>query len=200
MATFTRTIREQVTDSIRDDVVSGNFPTGEPLRESAIAERLGVSRGPVRDAFLQLAQEGFLAYQANRGVTVRNPPEADNREFIISLRHQIESYVIRRGLKATTDEQLATIESRLHELKAACDTDDVAAIARCDIAFHESILLACGGEDFLPIWKWLCSQMLLTYSRLEDARQIYREHREIMDAVRKRAKAASVAAVKANIR
>lgn len=200
MASFTRTIREQVTDSIRDDVVAGNFPTGEPLRETAIAERLGVSRGPVRDAFLQLAQEGFLAYQANRGVTVRNPPEPDNREFIISLRHQIESYVIRRGIKSVSDDQLATIEARLKELKSACDTDDVAAIARCDIAFHEAILSACDGDDFLPIWKWLCSQMLLTYSRLEDAGQIYREHKTIMDALRKRAKQATVNAVKANIR
>ncbi|MDP6721301.1 MAG: GntR family transcriptional regulator, partial [Pirellulaceae bacterium] len=97
MAVIARTIREQVTNQIRDDLVAGNFPDGCVLREAELAKRFGVSRGPIRDAFLQLTQEGFLAYEANRGVRLREPPDPENREFIVSLRIQIETFVIRKG-------------------------------------------------------------------------------------------------------
>jgi DNA-binding GntR family transcriptional regulator len=199
MASITRTIREQVTDQIRDDVVAGNFPTGKPLRESELAERFGVSRGPIRDAFLQLSQEGFLAYQANRGVTVRQAPDAANRGFIVSLRQQIECYVIRRGLNQLDDQGVAKIEAALRDLKLACAGDDVAAVAHADMAFHEAVLLACGGEDFLAVWKLLCSQMLLTYTRLDNYEQVYDEHVEILEALKARKKQVLVATIKANI-
>jgi len=198
MSLISRTIREQVTDQIRDEVVAGNFPVGEPLREAELAERFGVSRGPIRDAFLQLSQEGVLAYQANRGVTVRQAPEPANREFVMSLRQQIECYVIRRGI-GQLNGSWTTIETALADLKTACATGDVAAVARCDMAFHEAILVACGGEDFLPVWKWLCSQMLLAYTRLDNYEQVYDEHVQIFAAMRTGKKQPLVAAIKANI-
>ena len=119
MAPINRTIREQVTDQIRDDVVAGKFPAGQALRESELAERFGVSRGPVRDAFLQLSQEGFLAYQANRGVTVRNPPDSVDHEFIVSLRQQIECHVIKRGLERIEQTAWEKMETALAELESA---------------------------------------------------------------------------------
>ena len=200
MATITRTIREQVTNQIRDDVVAGKFPAGEPLREAELAERFGVSRGPIRDAFLQLSQEGFLGYQANRGVTVRKPPRAENREFIVLLRQQIESYIIRRGLDQLRNGSLAPIKAALNDLKSACAEGDVTTVAKCDMAFHEAILVACNGDEFLPVWKWLCSQMLLTYSRLQNYQQVYDEHVEILEALEGGRKQTAIAAMKANIR
>lgn len=189
-----------MTNQIRDDVVAGNFPAGHPLREGELARQFGVSRGPIRDAFLQLSQEGLLAYQANRGVTVRQPPESANREFIVSLRQQIECYVIRRGLKKLDDQGLAGIEAALGELQGACAGDDVAEVARCDMAFHEAVLVACGGEDFMAIWKLLCAQMLLAYSRLDNYDQVYEEHVEILHALRTGKKAAVASSIKSNIR
>ncbi len=115
MASIPQTIREQVTSQIRDELVSGNFPAGATLRESELAERFGVSRGPIRDAFLQLSHEGFLAYQANRGVTVRHPPDPADREFITSLRKQVETHVIRKGLVRLSDESLRENRSDFDE-------------------------------------------------------------------------------------
>lgn len=200
MTSLARTIREQVANLIRDDVLAGHFPAGQPLRETEIAARFGVSRGPVRDAFLQLTQEGFLAYQANRGVTVRHPPDSQNRDFIVHLRRQIEEYIVRGGLQQLGGEQMAAVEKALHHLRTACEAEEVPAVAGADIAFHQTLLEVCGGGDFLPIWKWLCSQMLLAYSQLADFRQIYREHERIMEGVRAKNKRAVAAAIKANIR
>ena len=200
MALITRTIREQVTNQIRDEVVAGNFPAGQALREGDLAERFGVSRGPIRDAFLQLSQEGFLAYQANRGVKVRPAPEAENREFIVSLRQQIECFVIRRGLDQLQNGGLASIRSALNNLETACTAGNVADVARCDMAFHEATLTTLGGDDFLPVWKWLCSQMLLAYSRLENYQQVYEEHVQILAALESGRKQDVIAAIKSNIR
>ena len=200
MASITRTIREQVTNQIRDDVVAGIFPPGQPLRESELAERFGVSRGPIRDAFLQLSQEGFLAYQANRGVTVRQPPEPENREFVMSLRRQIECNVIRRALPRLAELDLTGVVSALADLRVACEGDDVAAVARGDMAFHQALLIAMGGDEFLPVWKLLCSQMLLAYSRLDNYQQLYDEHARILRAIEAGDQQAVVAAIEANIR
>ena len=168
MGLIARTIREQVTDRIRDDLVAGNFSHGAVLREAELAKRFGVSRGPIRDAFLQLSQEGFLAYEANRGVKLRQPPDPENRDFIVSLRVQIETFVIKKGFSRLRGDSLVTVENALQELKTACAGNDVAAVARCDMAFHEAILAGCRGDDFILAWKQLCSRMLLTYTRLDD--------------------------------
>jgi DNA-binding GntR family transcriptional regulator len=200
MGPMPRTIREQITTQIRDDLVAGTFPAGSMLRESELAERFGVSRGPIRDAFLQLSNEGFLAYQANRGVTVRHPPDPQDREFITSLRKQLEAHVIKKGIAGLSDESVKRIGQALQNLKVACDSGDVAVIARCDMQFHELILVACGGEDLVPAWKQLCSRMLLTYTRLSDYQEAYREHAAIFESLRSKKKQATIAAVKANIK
>ncbi len=194
------TIREQVTNRIRDDVIAGNFPAERPLREVELAKKFQVSRGPIRDAFLTLSQEGFLAYQSNRGVTVRRPPDPEHRPFIVSIRRQIESYVVASGIETLDEEQLATIDAALLGVKNACVGHEVVKVARADMAFHEAILIASGGSDFLPIWKWLCSQMMLTYSRLDHYEEVFEEHLQIMQALRTRDLDACLAALEVNIR
>ncbi|MHC4993821.1 MAG: GntR family transcriptional regulator [Planctomycetota bacterium] len=200
MPSISRTIREQVTDQIRDDLIAGVFPEGHAIRETELAKRFGVSRGPIRDAFLKLSQEGFLAYEANRGVKLRQPPDPENREFIVSLRKQIETFVITKGLDRLTGAALDPAASALQKLKDVCAEDDVAAVARCDMAFHEAILTAAGGDDFILAWKQLCSHMLLTYSRLKDYRQVYDEHAALLGAIRSGDPKAVNAAIQSNIR
>ncbi len=195
-----KTVREQVTMKLRDELVAGQYPGGSVLREAELAARLGVSRGPVRDAFLQLSQEGFLAYQANRGVTVRHPPNRKNRTFIVSLRIQIESFAVENGLADINDEGLAQIRFSLENLQKACAGDDAAQVARCDMGFHEAILLACGGEDLIQAWRQLCAKMLMNYSRLTNYTEVYAEHMSIMAPVQSQNVKATIKALRDNIK
>lgn len=195
-----RTVREQVTNQIRDDLVSGRFEAGTMLRETELAKRFGVSRGPVRDAFIQLSHEGYLAYQANRGVMVRHPPNPDDRKFITSLRQQIECHVVQKGIADISDESLAKVEETLLRLKSACDSGVATKIALCDIEFHEAILVACGGEDLVAAWRQLCSRMLLTYTRHGHYDQAYQEHVDIFQPLSQRKLRPTIAAIKANIK
>lgn len=195
-----QTVREQVTRALRDELVAGNFEGGHVLREVELAQRLGVSRGPVRDAFLQLSHEGFLAYVANRGVTVRHPPVKKNRDLIVSLRVQIEVFAVKSGLDEIDEEGFERIAVALRELKFACGNDSAAAVARCDMAFHEAVLLACGAEDFLEVWRQLCAKMLMAYSRLHDYGEVLEEHQHILDALKSKNKQEVIKALKENIR
>ncbi len=192
-------IREEITDKIRDELVAGNFRAGLALRESELAERFGVSRGPIRDAFLQLSQEGFLAYQVNKGVTVRHPLVGEDREFIASLRVQIELYIVDKGFNQITERGLNEVAESLRELELACQTGEVAKIAKADMAFHVSILQACGGDDHIQVWRQLCSRMLLTYTRLGNYEAIYQEHVDVYQALRSKMKDVALAAINSNI-
>jgi len=193
------TIREEITGKIRDELVAGNFQAGIALRETELAERFGVSRGPIRDAFLQLSQEGFLAYQVNRGVTVRHPLIGEDREFIASIRVQIELYVVGKGIDDLSEEGLSLIKESLKQLELACETGKVAAIARADMAFHETLLNACGGEDHIHYWRQICSRMLLAYTRLESYKALYKEHVDIYKALESKMKDVALAAINSNV-
>lgn len=192
-------IREEITDKIRHELVAGNFRAGVALRETELAERFGVSRGPIRDAFLQLSQEGFLAYQVNKGVTVRHPLVGEDREFIASLRVQIELYIVGKGFEFITDEGLEKVAESLKNLESACERGEVAIIAKADMEFHEQILLACGGDEHVQVWRQLCSRMLLTYTRLGNYEAIYQEHVNIYNAMRSKMKDVALAAINSNI-
>lgn len=170
------------------------------LREIELAGRFGVSRGPVRDAFIQLSHEGFLSYYANRGVMVRHPPNPDEREFITSIRRQIEIHIIEKGVAEVTDEGVAKIEFALDQLKAACSGGEATSIALRDIEFHETIIRVCGGEDMVGAWRQLCSRMLMMYTRHVDYDQTYREHLDIFNAIVSKSPEAAIAAINANIK
>ena len=195
-----KTIREQVTNQLRDDLVSGRYEPGTRLRETEVSKQFGVSRGPVRDAFIQLSQEGFLAYNANRGVVVCHPPKPEDREFIASLRFQIEKRVVEKGLSQLTDVGITEIEFRIERLRTACEFGEATRVALCDVEFHEAIMIACGGSDLVGAWRQLCSRMLLTYTRLRNYEEAYQEHVTIFEALKKRKVKQSVNALKANIR
>ncbi|MCM2374887.1 GntR family transcriptional regulator [Aporhodopirellula aestuarii] len=200
MSLIPQTVREQVTNQIRNDLLSGRFPAGTMLREIELAARFGVSRGPVRDAFIQLSHEGYLAYQANRGVMVRHPPNPKDREFITSVRLQIETYVIQRGFDTKSKESTADVKQALERLHEACQSGEASQVAIRDIEFHQKILVACGGEDMVPTWRQLCSRMLLTYTRLGDYGQAYKEHVAIFEPFRDGNLKKTLAAVRANIK
>ena len=75
-----RSIREQIAEHIRSDIFSGKLDEGEQLRETPLAERFGVSRGPIRDVLLQLSQEGLLISKPNKISAINWSSNAETAE------------------------------------------------------------------------------------------------------------------------
>ena len=89
--------RDSITNVIRRDLMSGKFKCDEPMREQKLATRFGTSRGPVRDALMQLTQEGVLEYQPNKGVRVSSLLTDEERDVVVAMRLELEKYCMKNS-------------------------------------------------------------------------------------------------------
>jgi DNA-binding GntR family transcriptional regulator len=194
-----RTIREQIADRIRADVLSGRLAEGTSLREQTLAEQYGVSRAPIRDALLQLTQEGLLVAKPNCGVKVGTSSIEDIQPIVVDLRRRIEVFALRKAFSTFTDADIAKLDETVEQLRAAAQQEDLSEIVRHDMALHRYILEATGNADLLAIWLPIVSRMMLHYSRHRDMMESHREHAAIVDAIRQGDKKAAVKALEANI-
>jgi DNA-binding GntR family transcriptional regulator len=196
-----RSLREQVADHLRRDVLAGELAPGAHLREVELAGRFGVSRGPVRDALLQLAQEGWLVLEPHCGAKVAGPAPEALLPLIRAQRRLIEKFALRRFFKEVTADELAGWDDILEKMRAACDREDYPAIVLQDIALHLSFIECAGQRELLELWLPLVARMRFAYEKYyHNALEIYEEHRAIVDALRRRDLRATLKALETNIK
>jgi DNA-binding GntR family transcriptional regulator len=194
-----RTIREQIADTLRDEVLSGQLAPGEHLLETELASRFGVSRGPVRDALLQLTQERMLIYRPNCGVEVATGPSETIRALVVPVRRMVEGYALRLAAARADQAAIARWKQILEQLRLAGEAGDLSAVVAHDMAFHRWIIETAGEPDLLAIWLPIITRMRLGYSRHRDLRDVYPEHVKIFEPFRKGKIEAAVQALEANI-
>jgi DNA-binding GntR family transcriptional regulator len=196
-----RGLRKQVADHLRRDVLSGELPSGERLREVELAERFGVSRGPVRDALLQLAQEGWLTLEPHCGAKVAGPAPETVLPLIRAQRRMIERFALRLFFKDITPGDLAAWDEILEKMRRACERADYPSIVLEDIALHLSFIERAGQPELLDLWLPLVARMRFAYAKYyHNALEIYDEHRAIVDALRRRDLKAALMALATNIK
>jgi DNA-binding GntR family transcriptional regulator len=196
-----RSLREQVADRLRHDVLAGELLPGAHLRETELAGRFGVSRGPVRDALLQLAQEGWLVLAPHCGAKVSSPAPEAILPLIRAQRRMLERFALRRFIKDITPDDLAGWDDILEKMRGACERDDCPAIVVQDIALHLSFIERAGQPELLDLWLPLVARMRFAYAKYYDtALEIYDEHRAIVDALRRRDLKAALKALETNVK
>jgi DNA-binding GntR family transcriptional regulator len=194
-----RTIREQIADRIRADVLSGRLAEGTSLREQTLAKQYGVSRAPIRDALLQLTQEGLLIAKPNCGVKVGMASSEEIQPLVVDLRRKIEVFALRKVFSRLSEVDVDRLDKTVERLRVACEKEDIGEIVQHDMALHRYILEATGNADLLAMWLPIVSRMMLHYSRHRDMMESHREHAAIVDAIRKGDKRAAIQALTANI-
>jgi DNA-binding GntR family transcriptional regulator len=196
-----RSLREQVAEHVRRDVLSGELAAGERLREVELAERFGVSRGPVRDALLQLAHEGVLVLQPHCGAKVAGPASDTVLPLIRSMRRTVEVFALRLVFRDLAAADFAFWEETLAKMHAACERGDVPAIVAQDIALHHALVERTDQPELLELWLPLVARMRFAYARFYwDFSEIHQEHRAIIDAFRGGDLEAAVKALETNIK
>ena len=193
-----RSVREQIVDTIRAEVLGGVWSNDAPVREQALAERFGVSRGPIRDALQQLSREGVLVYQPNKGVRVNTPPTEGERQLLQSMRREMEGYCLAQCLDRLTEADDEQLDGILAALTRACAQGDFSAIADCDLAMHRYLVRSASSE-LEAIWQSITSRLLMDYSRIDRFDQIVSEHEAIVEAVKQRDLKSAQQAINANI-
>ena len=178
------TISEQIAHQIKDDIFHGRLAVGESLKEQTMAQKYGVSRGPIRDAFKVLAKEGFLIAVPNVGVTVAPPPTPEVMQEIIRLRRHLERFALERVFDALTDEDRHEMDVALQKIHEACAAGDRSKLVNWDMAFHGVIIKKYDDRHLFEIWNKLVFRMMFNYQRLSSLEDSYREHHAILQAIR----------------
>lgn len=155
-----RLIRDDVLSSLRAAILEGTFQPGEHLVESELAEQLGTSRGPVRDALQELAQEGLVVIHPYRGAEVATLTASDIQE-IYELRSVLETYATRLAVEKATPADIDRLQSIYDEMKAVACTGDLSALVEKDVEFHHEICRLSGNRRLLKVWSSLASQVRL---------------------------------------
>lgn len=194
--TLVRSLRGQIIDQLRADVLTGRLEQGQLLRQDDLVTRFRVSRTPVREALIHLTNEGLLEAVANRGVQVRRQPPDHIQAFLTPLRRTIEVYALQLCFDELTTEDFDRWDAILHKLRQACEVRDYPSIAEHEIAFHRSVIRRAGDETLLQVWGAILSQVVSyfreSHLEYENPLDIYREHAEIVSTFQSGDKATSI--------
>ena len=179
-------LRELVCENIRQAFFDGTFSPGERLMEIQLADEMGVSRTPVREAIRKLELEGFVVMIPRRGTYVADISIKDITE-IYEVRTCLD--VLAAGLAAEriTDEELETLNVYLHEISQHVANMDIDKIVEIDTAFHDVLYTASRNERLRSIINNLREQLTgirgrtMSYpGRLVETMD---EHRYLVDAI-----------------
>lgn len=202
-ATPVRSVRHQIVDRLRGELLSGQRAPGSPMREEGLAERFGVSRMPIRNALQQLVHEGWLVAKRNCGVTVAPPPGEVVTGLLNPLRVQIETYALRLCLPRMTADRFGGLEAILEDMSSACRRKDDATVIDADFAFHQSLLTAAGLDGIVRVWKGVTALMRDYHIRGNRTHPDYGVipfvHRRLLDVFRAGDVSAAVSALASHI-
>lgn len=146
-STPSRPAADRAYAATKELVLSGDLPGGHLLSEGEIAERLGMSRTPVREAFLRLQAEELLRLIPKRGAVVV-PVSVGEADDVLDAREAVETAAVRRLLRRPDDvaEAVALLRVALERQRAHAEAGDLAAVAVADEAFHRTIVDAGGNR------------------------------------------------------
>ena len=182
-------LRDVVFKTLRQAILTGELQPGERLMEITLANRLGVSRTPVREAIHKLEQEGLVIMMPRRGAQVAQITKKDLIE-VLEVRLGLEEMAVRFACERMTDEQLTELCQAADEFSAAIERNDLTALAQADEKFHSLICRATGNDCLCGITNNLREQMYryrIEHLKNHDARKnLDGEHKAICAALEKR--------------
>lgn len=186
-----RGLSADIADRLRNAILSGHFEPGAQLREAHLAQFLGVSRGPVREALVRLEREGIVVIRRNRGAFVAQLSREDLDE-VYTLRVVLEKLALERTIELADDALLNDLRETVDAMEAATNrvvTEQEAA--ELDLRFHDLLYQGSNHRRLLESWRNLRPQIHILLLNRNVAHRDFREylvksHRELLDAIVKR--------------
>lgn len=191
---------EEVLNRLRDMAIFFEFKPGERLNEAELAERLGVSRTPVREALMTLAYEGFLE-QAGRGY-VRRRFDVQEMKDLYELRLGIEKECCAYAVKRATDEQIEALTAYLDRSRSIPSDTPVTELVLLDEGFHQRLAQMTGNGEMERMMIWMNRRIrFMRWISIEGERRdsTQKQHTALLDALRRRDEQAMLALMSAHI-
>jgi phosphonate utilization transcriptional regulator len=182
----TSSLASVVQQEIERAILQGEYAPGSKLVEAAIAEKLGVSRGPVREAFRMLEEAGLVRTEKNRGVFVRDIP-IDEAIEIFDLRAAMDELVGRKLAASITPVQLKEIRALVDGMEKAVRAADARQYHLLNLKFHDRLVEIAGNSKLTAIYRKLIKELsLFRRLNLDDGWLLpvsANEHRQIVKAI-----------------
>lgn len=156
-----QTLREKILETIRDAILKGTLKPGERVSEPDLAERFGISRTPIREAFRQLESEGYLQVIPRKGAVVASLSERDVEEFY-AIKIILEGFAARMAAEKLTEKDIERLEAINEKLVQIAGEGDVKTFFRVHNEFHEVFIKAAGNERLYE----MINQLVMKFKRL----------------------------------
>ena len=179
-------LRDVVFNTLRKAILTGELKPGEHLMEIHLANQLGVSRTPIREAIRKLELEGLVIMIPRRGALVAQITEKDLKD-VLEVRRALDALCAELACERITQEEKQQLKAACEEFEKATETGDATTIAAADVKLHEIIIEATGNRRLIQMIKNLSDQMYryrFEYIKEKDQHNnLIREHRMIYESI-----------------
>lgn len=180
-------LRGKVYQSIREDILSGDYRQGEELVESTLGEKLGVSRTPVREALRQLALEDLVEIIPNKGAFVKGIGAKDVEDIYL-IRSRLEGLCARWAARRVTEAEVSAMEEVICLSEFHAEREHYEKVYEQDTRFHELMYEACHSRMLSALLsqyhQYVQKVRKLTIQNHKRSTMSSGEHKKILDAIR----------------
>ncbi len=195
-------LRDVVFNTLRQAILTESLKPGERLMEIHLANRLGVSRTPIREAMRKLELEGLVTMIPRRGAEVARITEKSMND-VLEIRRALDILCVELACERISEEELKQLGEACSNFEKAVATKDVRKVAQADVEFHDIIAQATRNQRLIQMLNNLSEQMYRY--RFEYIKEISRheqlicEHKAILESIRERDKEKASAASRIHI-
>ncbi len=179
-------LRDVVFNTLRQAILTGELKPGERLMEIHLANRLGVSRTPIREAIRKLELEGLVTMIPRKGAEVAQITEKSMSD-VLEVRRAMDALCAELACERITDEELSQLKDACARFEQAVHTEDIKKIAQADVELHDIILQATGNNRLIQLVNNLSEQMYrYRFEYIKDFSQhekLVEEHRIIYESL-----------------
>lgn len=179
-------LRDVVFNTLRQAILRGELKPGERLMEIQLANKLGVSRTPIREAIRKLELEGLVLMIPRKGAEVAEITEK-NMLDVLEVRRALEELAVKLACERITEEEIQELKDAADAFQKILSEKDITKIAEADEAFHDVIFKSTGNDRLIQLLNSLREQMYryrLEYLKREEYHpQLLEEHQQIIDRI-----------------
>ncbi len=182
-------LRDLVFEALREAILSGELKPGERMMEVQLAEEMGVSRTPVREAIRKLELEGLVVMIPRKGAYVAGLSLKEAAD-VFEVRASLEGLAAALTAERITDDEIDAMEKILEEISSAVENSDVETVIKKDAEFHNVLFSATRNAQLAQIISNLKEKIdrfrIQSFSNPSRIMSILEEHRKIVDAIKDR--------------
>jgi DNA-binding GntR family transcriptional regulator len=181
-------LRKKVAQDIRNAIIQGNLKPGDKLKEIEISNQMGVSRGPIREAFRELESQGLVLSLPYRETVVADVTKDEVLNLLIPIRLQLELYVIEKKMTDFDEDLYQSLQKVIDKMEKYAIENDLYNLIEEDIHFHETLITYNDLPYLKHIWDGIVNRIRLHFIKntkmYNDLNKISSDHLLLLEALK----------------